>query len=221
MRLILCLLIILFTTQASAENILTGIPRIIDGDTLSINGQSIRLEGIDAPEAGQKCKKPSGGTWPCGKQAIKTLRHLTGNRAVQCHTQRKRDVYNRLIGTCYSNRVDLNAQMVRQGYAWAFVKYSRRYVEQEADAKKTRQGIWQAPTETAWAYRSHRWRIAKQEAPDKACPIKGNISGKGKIYHAPWSPWYSRTRINLKKGERWFCSEAEALKAGWRAPQWG
>ncbi|MGH1351233.1 MAG: thermonuclease family protein [Methyloligellaceae bacterium] len=221
MRLIVCLVFLLFATGANAAEVLTGVPRIIDGDTVVVNGQSIRLEGIDAPEAGQKCNKSSHGKWACGKQAIKALKQLIGNTTVHCHTQPKRDLYNRLIGTCYSKQVDLNAQMVKQGYAWAFVKYSRKYLSQETEARRAHKGIWQAQTETAWDYRSHRWHMAKQEAPDKACPIKGNISGKGKIYHTPWSPWYSRTRINLKKGERWFCTEDEALKAGWRAPQWG
>ena len=54
----------------------------------------------------------------------------------------------------------------------------------------------------------------------KGCPIKGTISKNGRIYHAPWPPWYKRTKVSLNKGERWFCSEREALDAGWRAPVW-
>jgi len=53
------------------------------------------------------------------------------------------------------------------------------------------------------------------------CPIKGNISAKGeKIYHMPWSPAYAKTRINVSKGERWFCNEKEAVAAGWRGARW-
>jgi hypothetical protein len=54
-------------------------------------------------------------------------------------------------------------------------------------------------------------------SPHRGCPIKGNINDEGEhIYHTPWSPWYSRTKINETKGERWFCDEAEAMAAGWR-----
>ena len=78
---------------------------------------------------------------------------------------------------------------------------------------------WQADSEPPWDYRARRWQVAEQEAPE-GCPIKGNISDNGRIYHAPWSPWYDRTKVSLDKGERWFCSEREALDAGWRAPRW-
>ncbi len=59
--------------------------------------------------------------------------------------------------------------------------------------------------------------MAAQRAP-RRCPIKGNISSAGRIYHVPWSEWYERTRIDPARGERWFCSEDDAIRAGWRAP---
>lgn len=67
-------------------------------------------------------------------------------------------------------------------------------------------------------YRARRWQEAGSKAPGN-CPIKGNINREGKrIYHTPWGDrFYERTRINEKKGERWFCSEKEALEAGFRA----
>ena len=81
-------------------------------------------------------------------------------------------------------------------------------------------GFWQGTAEPAWDFRTRRWKVEKQKAPN-GCPIKGNISRSGeRIYHAPWSRWYEDTRISPEKGERWFCSEREALDAGWRAPKW-
>ena len=66
-------------------------------------------------------------------------------------------------------------------------------------------------------YRADRWGRVVADAPD-GCPIKGNISSSSeRIYHTPWSPWYGRTKITESKGERWFCDEAEAQAAGWRA----
>jgi hypothetical protein len=71
---------------------------------------------------------------------------------------------------------------------------------------------------TPWEYRARRWDTAAQIMPGN-CPIKGNINAKGeRIYHAPWSKHYAATRIDTSKGERWFCTEAEARAAGWRAP---
>ena len=89
----------------------------------------------------------------------------------------------------------------------------------EREARSAAADVWQAGNERPWDYRRRRWEVAEQEAPE-GCPIKGNISDNGHIYHAPWSPWYDRTKISLDKGERWFCSEREALDAGWRAPRW-
>jgi hypothetical protein len=84
--------------------------------------------------------------------------------------------------------------MVRTGFAWAFVKYSTVYVQEEGQAQARGIGIWQGDAQPAWEYRAARWEVAEQEAPD-GCPIKGNISKNGRIYHPPWSPWYSRTKI--------------------------
>jgi len=92
-------------------------------------------------------------------------------------------------------------------------------VAKEREARSAAADVWQAGNERPWDYRRRRWEVAEQEAPE-GCPIKGNISDNGHIYHAPWSPWYDRTKISLDKGERWFCSEREALDAGWRAPRW-
>ena len=80
--------------------------------------------------------------------------------------------------------------------------------------------IWQSESQLAWEYRADRWARAATEAPE-GCPIKGNISKKGeRIYHAPWSPAYAKTRIDESRGERCFCDEVEAIAAGWRAARW-
>ena len=89
------------------------------------------------------------------------------------------------------------------------------YIQAEDEARSKRLGIWQANTQTAEAFRAEKWAVAEQVSPN-GCPIKGNISKNGRIYHTPWSPWYKRTKINVGKGERWFCTEAEALASGWR-----
>jgi len=203
----------------SIPNIAFAETRVIDGDTIEYKGISYRLHGIDAPEAGQKCNKLSGGTWACGKAAIAAIEALVLNARIECD-HRGSDDYDRTIAVCSANGKEINAALVRNGMAWAFTKFSDGYAEFENAARLEGRGIWQAPTQTAWDFRAERWAVGQQDAPE-GCPIKGNISRNGQIYHAPWSPWYSRTKISVEKGERWFCDEAEAIAAGWRAPYWG
>ncbi|WP_431692915.1 thermonuclease family protein [Rhizobium giardinii] len=178
----------------------------------------IRLHGIDAPEAGQKCSLPSGRNWPCGEMAMDRLAELSGKR-VSCKGT-DTDMYGRLLGICSSPEgKNINEVMVAEGLAWAFRKYSSDYASAEDRAKASGIGIWRANTETPWDYRAAKWIVAKQVAP-QGCPIKGNISENGHVYHTPWSPWYTRTKVTASKGERWFCTEREALDAGWRAAAW-
>jgi endonuclease YncB( thermonuclease family) len=213
------------TTVVSAGAALQGAPRVdgvarvIDGDTLEIGNTRIRLEGIDAPEGDQACARAGGGTWPCGPAASSELQRLIGRASLRCEG-RGLDKYGRLLAICFNGATDINAEMVKRGYAWAFVKYSKTYVAEEADARGRSAGVWQAPTTTAWDHRAGRWAEAaggRATAPsDGKCPIKGNITSSGRIYHMPWSPWYDKVRIEPEKGERWFCTESEAMAAGWR-----
>ncbi|RUT35176.1 thermonuclease family protein [Arsenicitalea aurantiaca] len=194
--------------------------RILDGDTIKIGETTYRIFGIDAPEAGQTCARGSGRNWNCGTEAIHALERLVSAGPVNCDGQGLDD-YGRTLAICHVGEIDIGAQMVAQGMAWAFRRYSPIYNEIEDQARARDVGIWQAETEPAWELRARRWEAAEQEAPD-GCPIKGNISRDGeRIYHTPWSHWYSRTKINEAAGERWFCDELEALEAGWRAPLWG
>jgi len=198
-----------------AGDTVSGLARVVDGDTLDISGTRVRLEGIDAPERGQRCQRswlPL--TWRCGRAATRALKKLINGQTVRCQPQ-GRDKYRRVIGVCFAGEVDLNAAMVRSGNAWAFTKYSTTYVAEEKIARANKRGIWRAKTQTAWAFRAKKWQTSEQVAP-RDCPIKGNISPRGRVYHMPWSPWYKRVRINTRKGERWFCSEADAQSAGWR-----
>jgi endonuclease YncB( thermonuclease family) len=194
-----------------------GIARVIDGDTIDIGEIRIRLEGIDAPEAGQSCGRRWAGWWACGTSATAALANLVEGRSITCD-RRGLDKYGRTLGVCFADGRDVNATMVRQGHAWAFVKYSSTYVKEEAEAKKDGIGIWQGAATPAWDHRAKRWEAVEAKAPD-GCAIKGNVTKHGRIYHMPWSPWYEQIRMEPDKGKRWFCSEAEAVAAGWRPVQ--
>jgi endonuclease YncB( thermonuclease family) len=194
---------------------LTGPARVVDGDTIVVSGVRVRLEGIDAPEAGQTCHGPlPGEVWPCGTAAATALLRLIGTNDVSCR-RHGLDRYGRMLGVCFLGQEDINATMVREGHAWAFTRYSMSYVGEEAQARARRVGIWQGAAVPAWEYRARHWTSAEPHAP-QGCAIKGNVTQHGKIYHMPWSPWYAQIRIDPDKGRRWFCTEAEALAAGWR-----
>jgi hypothetical protein len=112
----------------------------------------------------------------------------------------------------------VNASLVRQGLAWAFVKYSNAYISEEAEAKAARRGVFAAKNEPPWEFRADRWEAATKSAAavNKRCPIKGNVSRSGeRIYHMPWQSSYGKTVINEAKGERWLCDEREAERARW------
>jgi endonuclease YncB( thermonuclease family) len=209
-----------WTLAASARgsdthNVIAGPARVVDGDTIVVDGERVRLEGIDAPEAGQTCTRAgSSEPWPCGAAAATALARLIGNGEVSCQ-RHGLDKYGRMLGVCFLGQQDINAWMVREGHAWAFVKYSTRYVSEEAEARARRAGVWQGDATPAWEYRARHWAQAEPGAPE-GCAIKGNVTQNGKIYHMPWSPWYAQIKIDPGKGRRWFCSEAEALAAGWR-----
>ena len=196
------------------DGVVSGPARIIDGDTIDIAGTRIRLEGIDAPEAGQTCQTLDGADWDCGTAATRLMVALTEHKRVECRSGGL-DKYGRMLGTCFVDGHDINAEMVRQGLAWAFVRYSKVYVRDETQAHAARLGIWQGYAMPAWEYRAQAWAAAVPEAPTQ-CAIKGNVSRGGHIYHMPWSPWYRQVTMREDKGTRWFCSEAEAQAAGWR-----
>ncbi len=197
---------------------IVGSASVIDGDTIDIAGQRIRLEGIDAPESGQTCARRFFGTWRCGAAATKALRNLVEGRTVTCENHGT-DRYGRMLGVCFVEGIEINRRMVTQGDAWAFVKYSTSYVAEEQEARARRRGIFATrDNQPPWEYRKRQWSTAQQHAP-AGCAIKGNVTRNGRIYHMPWSPWYDRVTIEEARGERWFCSEKEAMTAGWRPAQ--
>lgn len=198
--------------------LVVGQARVVDGDTLQVADTRIRLEGIDAPEAAQTCMRADGGEWPCGSIASAELERLVRGRTVSCDATGL-DKYGRTLAVCRVDGTDINADMVRRGLAWAFVRYSPRYVGEEALARQAHAGIWQGPATPAWEYREQQWMAAAAAAP-RDCAIKGNVGRNGAIYHMPWSPWYTKVRMDAGHGKRWFCSEADALAAGFRPALW-
>lgn len=123
-------------------------PIITDGDTIKLNGTIYRLWGIDAPETKQDC--PDG--WPAGRLATTHLQSLIAGRNVICE-RKDTDRYGRTVAVCRAGGEDLGAIMVRDGYAWAFVRYSRDYAGQEERAKAAGLGVHRHGCALAWEWR--------------------------------------------------------------------
>lgn len=148
---VLTTLILLWSASALAENLIGAAP-VIDGDTVEIHGQRIRLHGIDAPESRQNCKK-AGKDWRCGKDAAFALADKIGLNPIECEPKGKSDRYGRAVAVCRLAGEDLNAWMVSQGWALAYRQYSRDYVPQENEAKEAKRGVWASEFVPPWEWR--------------------------------------------------------------------
>ena len=105
---------------------------------------------------------------------------------------------------------------MRRGHVFAETGLFSSYAQLESTARGAKLGLWRSTTvERPSDYRARRWEAAKRTAPE-GCPIKGNVTADGRVYVLPWSPDYARIKVRERRGERWFCSEQEALTAGWR-----
>ena len=118
--------------------VLAGIPRVVDGDTLEIDDRNIRLAGLDAPERAQRCEDAGGDEFACGRAATDYLRFLIGDEAATCRGQGT-DRWQRLIARCRANGVDLSEAMIRRGWAVAFMGDLEGF---EADARDAGVGMW-------------------------------------------------------------------------------
>jgi len=198
---------------------IAGAARVIDGDTLALDGVRIRLHGIDAPEMAQTCRR-KGKPWRCGEAARRALAAMVADSTVRCR-RRGIDRYGRVVARCRTARTgDLGAALVAEGAAFAYRRYSREYLDEERTARAARRGVWSGSARRPESFRHHRSTAARAPGrPPEGCRIKGNISSNGRIFHAPGSRHYARTRIDPARGERWFCSAAAARAAGWRAPR--
>ena len=143
------IILTLFYFQIIQASEIIGLPKVIDGDSIHIKSYKIRLEGIDAPEISQKCKKPYlqiifftfQKDYYCGQVSKKKLIQKIGNKSVKCILLGK-DRYKRYLAKCLKGTINLNKWMVRNGYAIAYRKYSKIYIPDENFAKEEKLGLW-------------------------------------------------------------------------------
>ena len=197
---------------ALAETLRGRVVTVFDGDSFILLTEDtqigIRMAEIDTPEVGQDWHEQAGSAL-----RRKILRQSVAIDIVD------RDRYGRLVGKVWLGERDINREMIVEGHAWAYLQYLRdeSLREDEAAAREATLGLWGlADPMPPWRWR-HQQHGGEEPKTSGDCRIKGNISSSGKrIYHLPGQQYYQQTRISTAKGERWFCSEAAARKAGWR-----
>ncbi|MEJ2378010.1 MAG: thermonuclease family protein [Pseudolabrys sp.] len=153
-RLLAFAVFLLLSTFAlvNAQTPIIGIASVIDGDTIEVHGQRIRLFGIDAPEGRQLCVRPTGERWRCGQQASFALADQIGRATIRCE-QRDVDHYGRVVAVCFKGVEDLSRWMVANGWAVAYRRYSLDYVADEDIARRNRINIWSGEFDMPWDWR--------------------------------------------------------------------
>ena len=141
--LILCLL---SCNISFADNL-----KVVDGDTIVLNGEKIRFSGIDTPELKQTCIDEDQEVF-CGVSAKMLLIEKIGNETPVCISEGK-DIYKRTLAECFIDGESLSSFLVRSGYAFAYRKYSKKFVEDEEFARTNKFGLWSMKFQYPWDFR--------------------------------------------------------------------
>ena len=143
----ICVLVFIFTyTDIKSQDI-----KITDGDTIHINGEKIRFSGIDSPELKQTCIK-KGIRKPCGITARQILIDKISDNEIVCIREGK-DIYKRTLAECFVNNESLSSYLVRSGYAFAYRRYSKKFIPDENYAKFNKLGMWSMEFDYPWDWR--------------------------------------------------------------------
>ena len=139
-------LVLMFCSTSFADSL-----RVVDGDTIVLNGEKIRFSGIDTPELKQTCLKGDQKV-SCGMTAKNLLVEKIGNATLECISEGK-DAYKRTLAECFVNGQSLSKFLVRSGYAFAYRKYSTKFVKDEEFAKANKLGMWAMTFQYPWDFR--------------------------------------------------------------------
>jgi endonuclease YncB( thermonuclease family) len=147
-------LVALAAVPAGAADV-TGKAEVVDGNTLAIGGERIRLDGIDAPDPDQQCLSGKGKPYACGTQATGELAGLVVGHTLVCKGE-ERDGEDRLIAVCFLGPFDLAEMMVADGWALADPERGGAYVRAETAARARREGLWKGTFDPPWEWREKR-----------------------------------------------------------------
>jgi endonuclease YncB( thermonuclease family) len=232
---IICL-VAMMEPAVAKPNEFTGVPKIIDGDTVQFGEIRLQMEGIDAPQTDQLCFDDTGRRWKCGVAATEHLRKRAGRKSWTCEVVRK-TLHGRLLANCRADGQDIANRMVRDGWALASTTGSAAYLATEEQARSSEAGLWSGAFVAPLDWRQRNWHAkifgngkvpARSAAPlltsafgalppSPNCAIKGNVNWSGKcIFHTPDGNRYKRIKMEARFGDRWFCTPIEAISSGCR-----
>lgn len=218
----LCLVLVcvwlIGTGAVPARAEIAGKADAVAGDRLDIGGITAQLFGVDAPERGQACLR-DGKRWDCGFAATAALAFRTAGQWVVC-AERGIAADGTPLALCWlggRGGPEVNGWMVAAG--WGLADQPPLFADAEAAARTAGRGIWGSgfvsPAEWRQGARLPIETIPAE--PAGLCTVKGSITAEGeRIYHLPGGAFYPNATIDPARGERWFCSEADAEAAGWR-----
>ncbi len=140
----------------------SGTAQAIDGDIITIDNLRIILWGVDAPDRNETCTQGSE-LYPCYANSVQALTALVAQGPVTCTLKGAPDRLNRRFGICMTGATDINAEMVKQGMAFAFVPQSTDYAGAQAGAKSAKIGIWQdgVSAQPPWELRLSRHTVLR------------------------------------------------------------
>ena len=159
----ICLIFISFLNidvESQEVSLISGVAKVIDGDTIKIKKKKIRFFGIDAPEKKQKCRKAwltisfitINKDYPCGEISTLKLKNKINNKFITCKSTNK-DKYKRFIAECFKGKTNINRWMVRNGHAVVYKKYSKKYLAAENLARNEKLGLWSGTFKMPWEWR--------------------------------------------------------------------
>ena len=183
------LLLLLLPATAGAADI-TGVPKIREADQLTIGNNRIRLGGIDAPSVDQLCLNTNGERWTCGVAARDELIKRVGNKSWTCRT-RATDRRGRIVARCEVDGQDIQKWLVANGWALAYVRFSRDYEADEKAAREAKAGMWQGAFIAPWDWRVRNKKTAVLGAtkpPESAKAIllasaSGSVAPVARLHH--------------------------------------
>lgn len=217
LRRLILLAVLLATplTTAGAEATLSGPGRALEGDLLEIGGTVVRLWGIDAPELEQSCVR-AGAFWPCGRKAHDHLAAFLDGQIVTCRVMPE-SLPSRTVAKCAVQGLDVAAELATRGFAMVPPAGTQYYIPNRNEGRTRGAGLWSGVYVNPWEWRQGK-RVVEWINDLRGCAVKGDIDDAGaRFFYLPFHRRYETIRIEVSKGERWFCFEEEAHAAGWRA----
>ena len=200
-----------FGPSPGATEEMAGQVWIIDGDTLQIEQKIVHLAGIDAPELGQRCLLEEK-EWRCGLEAALALRKLVAFGGVVCSSEHEGTLVS---GRCTAAGKDLAEVLVSQGYAMALPDAFPAYQAAETAAQDAKLGLWRGDFVRPADWRRGA-RLPGETTDTVFCVVKGTVTEKDqKLFLIPSDDDYHSREIDPARGERMFCSDDEAILAGW------